>query len=189
VTEEELLAYAEVARMVEVEGDIVECGVYMGDTLMTIAQTLPGRRVWAYDSFQGFPPGTPGKDDDVALGLVGAVAGDPDVVRSKVEPHASELTIVEGWFEDTLRDPLCLEYPALPENIAFLSLDCDLYASVRLALEVLAPRVVRGGIITLDDWSTFVGCRRGFYDADIDGLRAVDMRYFGPCRAAWLRVT
>jgi hypothetical protein len=184
VTEEELLAYAEVARQVEVEGDIVECGVYMGDTLMTIAQTLPGRRVWAYDSFAGFPAGTPGKDDDVALGLVGAVAGDPTVVRSKVEPHASELIIREGWFEETLAP-----YERVPERIAFLSLDCDLYASVKLALEALAPHVVPGGIITLDDWSTFIGCRRGFYDADIDGLRSTDMQYFGPCRAAWLRVS
>lgn len=41
-----------------VPGDVVECGVYNGGSVATIARALHnGRRTfWLYDSFQGMPP-------------------------------------------------------------------------------------------------------------------------------------
>jgi O-methyltransferase len=179
---EELDAYREVARKVTVGGDIVECGVYMGTSLAAIAETLPGRRAWAYDSFQGFPPGDPAHDDPVACGLVGAVKGDPEAVRSLVEPFASEVVIREGWFKDTLS-----KQPR-PERIAFLSIDCDLYHSVLEVLRIFAARVVHDGIITVDDYSTFVGARDACHEwARKIGLTIVP-EFFGPTRAAWWRM-
>jgi O-methyltransferase len=180
---EELDAYREIARKVTVEGDIVECGVYMGTSLAAIAETLPGRRAWAYDSFQGFPPGDPEHDDPVACGLVGAVKGDPEAVRSLVEPFASEVVIREGWFEDTLALG-----QVLPARIAFLSVDCDLYASVFKVLRMLSPRVVRGGIVTVDDYTTFVGAQKACVEwARVIGITVVP-EFFGPTRAAWWRM-
>lgn len=179
MNEEECRAYRAVARLCKVPGDIVECGVYNGDSLAAIASVLPGRSVWAYDSFQGFPAGNPIMDDEVALGLEGAVAGSPDVVFERLEGLYESLHIREGWFEDTFR-------MQLPEKIAFLSIDCDLYDSVRLVLHTLAPRVVPGGIITLDDWSCFIGCRRAYHHwISEHSLDAPLLRTFGTGQAYW----
>jgi O-methyltransferase len=183
MTPEELGAYAECAALVaDVEGDIVECGVYMGESLQTLAMTLPGRRVWAFDSFQGFPPGNPEHDDPVALGLVGAVQGDPEVVAKRVWPWAGELIIRSGWFKDTFREE------PLPERIAFLSIDCDLYDSVLASLNVFAHRVVPGGVVTLDDYTTFPGCRKAFEQWAKALGRRPRVTTFGPARAGWFRL-
>lgn len=176
---EELEAYAALAGSVSVAGDIVECGVFNGESLEAITRMLPGRRVWAFDSFRGFPPGDPKYDDPVACGLVGAVVGNPTEVEARVAPHAKWLAIREGWFEDTFRDKL-------PEKIAFLSIDCDLYHSVKLVLDTLAHRVVEGGIITVDDWTTFEGARLACYHWR--GHPFSPDGYFGPSLSAWWRV-
>src|ERR1700674_622777 len=46
-------------------GDIVECGVWRGGSMMAVALTLPRiggiRRLWLYDTFTGMPP--PGPED------------------------------------------------------------------------------------------------------------------------------
>lgn len=174
-----LQEYTAIAAACQVEGDVVEAGVYNGASLAAIARGMPGRRVWAYDSFLGFPAGGL-LDDDVARGLEGAVVGDPDEVQRALDGLCSELIVREGWFKATFYDP------PFPERIAFLSVDCDLYESVWLTLTRFAPRVVPGGVITLDDWGAFVGCRRAFYHWVRNQRVTPWIRNFGPCQAYWV---
>lgn len=175
---EEQIAYFKVAKTCEVDGDIVECGVYNGDSLCAITSALPGRRVWAYDSFEGFPPGNPLHDDPVALGLAGAVVGHPSQVARQLHGLAGELQIRAGWFAETFLLPL-------PERIALLSVDCDLYDSVLLTLRTMANRVVSGGIITVDDWTCFEGCRAAVYDWVIESGERPLLTTFGTGQAYW----
>jgi hypothetical protein len=178
---EECAAYAEIASLCTVQGDIVECGVYNGDSLAAIAGVLPGRDVWAYDSFQGFPAGNPSYDDAVALGLEGAVVGSPAEVARALDGLYDHLHIREGWFEDTLE-----QGQPKPGSIAFLSVDCDLYESVLLVLRRLRPYVAKGGIITLDDWSCFIGCRRAYYRWAWETRQVPLLRTFGTGQAYWV---
>lgn len=175
----ELKGYFDVASTVKVDGDIVECGVYMGESLGAITRALPGRRVWGYDSFEGFPAGNPEYDDPVALGLEGAVVGNIAAVCENVGAGARELIIRAGWFHESF-----VRWP-LPEEIAFLSIDCDLYDSVLLSLRTFAHRVVPGGIITIDDWSAFVGARRAFYQWAHEESATPLIRTFGTGQAGW----
>lgn len=46
------------------EGLVAEFGVFRGSTLRRIAEALPGRTVFGFDSFEGFP-----EDWDLAYGL------------------------------------------------------------------------------------------------------------------------
>lgn len=61
----------------------------------------------------------------------------------------------KGWFQDTL--------PADIENIqaiALLRLDGDYYASTKVCLEYLFPKVVNGGLVVIDDYGAYDGCKK-----------------------------
>jgi len=44
-------------------------------------------------------------------------------------------------------------------EISLLHIDADLYASVRLCLEVLYDRISHGGYLVVDDYGSWPGCR------------------------------
>jgi len=59
-----------------------------------------------------------------------------------------------------------------PEQIAVLRLDTDWYESTRCELEQLFPRLSEGGVLIIDDYGHWEGCRRAvdeyFADHQID---------------------
>lgn len=172
-----------------IEGDIVECGVYRGRNLSAVAEILPWRDVWAFDSFAGFPAPT---DEDIYEDEPHVSEGECSdttvemVQEALAETQYNNLHIRKGFFEETINWPLDSVYeahPPLPDKIAFLSVDCDLYASVYLVLRELAHRVVPGGIIVMDDWGCFTGARRAFYDWAYSLARYPLVRTIGPTQA------
>ena len=44
--------------------------------------------------------------------------------------------------------------------LSLLRLDTDWYESTKMELEVLYPRLVKGGILIIDDYGLWEGCRR-----------------------------
>ena len=74
------------------------------------------------------------------------------------------MQLVRGLFEDTLH---------LDGPVAFDHLDGDWYASTTVCLERIAPRLVPGGRIVLDDYYQWSGCRTAVdeYFADRPGYR------------------
>jgi len=48
---------------------------------------------------------------------------------------------------------------AAPENIALLRLDTDWYSSTKHELIHLYPRIVRNGVLVIDDYGHFKGAR------------------------------
>jgi O-methyltransferase len=79
---------------------------------------------------------------------------------------------VVGWFEQTL------EYEAdTIEPISILRLDGDLYNSTYVCLKYLYPRVIKGGLVIIDDWA-LEGCRAAFRDYfPVDFRWHVDMNF------------
>ena len=67
------------------------------------------------------------------------------------------VTIVPGWFDQTLRT-------AEIESIAVLHIDADWYDSVKAVLECLYDKVVPGGYVVLDDYGRFQGCTAAIHD-------------------------
>jgi O-methyltransferase len=167
-----------------VEGDFVECGVCNGGSAAVIARALSAqeRHAWLYDSFAGMPP-TDDVDGSYAAEWVGDYVGSPDRVREAMTlagVPAERFTIREGLFEDTFREEL-------PDRVAFLHVDADWYASVKLALETFYDRVTDGGIILLDDFGHWEGCREAFYD--FVGERDVKplLERLGHTQAFWIK--
>jgi O-methyltransferase len=157
-----------------VQGAVVECGVWRGGSMMAVARTLlqcgdTSRHLYLFDTFQGMTAPT-GKDvtflGDSATRLLEVEApADPESVwciASLQEVRRNMQTTgypsacvhyVEGRVEDTI--------PAqMPDSIALLRLDTDWYESTRHELEHLYPRLVKGGVLVLDDYGHWQGARQ-----------------------------
>jgi O-methyltransferase len=155
----------------EIPGDIVECGVWRGGSMIAAAMTLmhygADRMLWLYDTFEGMPP--PTEADVHQSGKTAAemlrTAAPTDWVRayaSLAEVKAnlartgypeSRLRYVQGKVEDTLPDNA-------PERISLLRLDTDWYESTKAELDILWPRLQRGGVLILDDYGNWAGARK-----------------------------
>lgn len=158
-----------------VAGNFVEFGIASGGSGICIASMLGGgRRYIGFDVFGMIPP--PGEKDDAASmerfriikeGRSSGVGGEKyygyiDNLHDLVVKNFSDfglvvdgdrIVLVPGLFEDTL--------PRQPEQvIAFAHIDCDWYDPVMQCLEYVVPRLSVGGIIILDDYGDWAGCRK-----------------------------
>jgi hypothetical protein len=139
----------------EIPGDVVECGVGKGRSLLLWAHGLqegPARRLWAFDSFAGFPE--PGPEDDSprrarkgewAKATVSSIQQLLLAAGLHTEWVRANVTLVPGYFEDSLH-----KYTG--DRIALLHIDADLYKSYQDVFEQLGPRVAPGGIIAVDEY-------------------------------------
>lgn len=160
-----------------IPGDIVECGVWRGGSVMAIARTLLdnddiSRSIYCYDTFDGMTE--PGSDDidawnraagdllqsakhveDKTESLVWAYASIDDVKANvaTVGYPTENLVLVEGPVEDTIPG-------TTPERISILRLDTDWYGSTKHELEHLYPRLVTGGVLIVDDYGHWGGARK-----------------------------
>jgi hypothetical protein len=167
-------------------GLLIEAGTARGGSAIVIAAAkAPGRPMKVYDVFGMIPPPTEQDGPDVharyekiAAGEAKGVGGDTyygyrddlyqEVTDSfarlgvPVAEHSVEL--IRGLFEDTID---------LDEPVAFAHLDGDWYESTMTCLTRIAPLVVPGGRIVLDDYYQWSGCRDAVdeYFSGRDGFR------------------
>lgn len=155
------------------EGDIVETGTFIGTSAAIIMNILKDadncdRKLWAFDSFEGLPEPTM---EDGTQGIQGGFRATEDLFKANMESlgllDMSRLEITKGWFSSTCKT-------SKVERIAFLRLDGDLFSSTWDALAALYDRVVPGGFIYVDDYGSFVGCRKA-----IDKFRS-EMHIYEP---------
>lgn len=177
VSRERLYAHFQAVRHVvqnDIEGDIVECGVWRGGTSMLGALTLLGlneatRNLWLYDTFAGMTE--PGADDvspwdgNIASRLwsAGRKADHNEFCYSPIEDvranlartnyPADRLHFIKGDVVETLKTKI-------PNKIAVLRLDTDWYESTKAEMEVLFPRLASGGVLLVDDYGAWQGARK-----------------------------
>jgi O-methyltransferase len=156
------------ARVKNVPGCVVECGVWRGGMSAAIAAFLgPKRKYYLFDSFRGLPPAKP-IDGPAALRWQQAThspsyydncsASAEFAQQAMAAVDDVEFELIEGWFEETL------PFYRNGESIALLRLDGDWYDSTMVCLENCFQRVSPGGIIIVDDYYTWDGCSRALHD-------------------------
>ena len=148
-----------------VPGAIVECGVGRARSLLILSalNTLRdaneggGRKVFGYDSFEGFPQPVPEDESirkpqrgDWSHSPSGKYKYDPKFIRTVLEnasltDTSKELALEKGFFSESLKS-----YPQEP--IAVLHVDGDLYDSYMDVLTALYSHVCTGGVIVFDDF-------------------------------------
>ena len=148
-------------KISEVDGDIVECGIGRGRSLIIISSLnsllKSNRTIYAYDSFEGFPEPTE-EDNSFRNPKKGEWSKSPSgkyeyskefmesvLTEAGVKPDENLINLKKGFFSDSLK-----EHPEKP--IALLHVDGDLYQSYMDVLTNLYNRVAKGGIIVFDDF-------------------------------------
>jgi hypothetical protein len=157
-----------------IPGDIVECGVWRGGSILAIAKTLLNlgsmeRNLYLFDTFEGMPKpsgvdvsfnGTKAfklfeekKVNDNSSSLYYASLEEvKDIVLSS-RYDKTKIHFIKGKVEDTLPDNA-------PEVISLLRLDTDWYVSTMCELVHLFPRLSPGGVIIIDDYGHWLGARK-----------------------------
>ena len=74
-------------------------------------------------------------------------------VMGKTGLPADKTHFVKGKVEDTLTQ-------TIPDKIALLRLDTDWYESTKIELELLYPKLVKGGILIVDDYGAWSGSKK-----------------------------
>ena len=159
----------------DVPGDLAECGVWRGGSVMLMASTLlargcTDRTIWLYDTFDGVSPpgdhdiqemsGRRARDilderersqDDPFWGIAPRALVESNLRRTRSPMH--RFRFVQGDVWATL--------PAqAPASLSVLRLDTDWYQSTRHELEHLYPRLSPGGVLIVDDYGYWRGARK-----------------------------
>lgn len=168
-----------------IPGDFVECGVFNGGSAAAAACAIrsSGRKLWLYDSFEGMPE-TTAADGPAAADFIGKCVGDEANVHAamRLARFPEERYVIrKGWFQDTFTTG------PMPGSIAFLHIDADWYDSVQLALVTFYDRVSTGGVIILDDFGHWEGCREAFYDFAAERDVKPLLERFGHTQAYWIK--
>jgi Macrocin-O-methyltransferase (TylF) len=123
-------------------GLVCEFGVFEGQTISYIAQRIPGRTVFGFDSFEGLPEDWRGPFARGVFSTGGRLPRTPPNVR-----------LVKGWFDATLPG-FAAEHTG---PVAFLHVDCDLYSSTKCIFDRLGERIVTGSVIVFDEYFDYPG--------------------------------
>jgi hypothetical protein len=127
-----------IARTASLEGDILEFGVYNGESLVDFAERCPQRQVYGFDSFEGLPEDwwtRPKGTFQTAL---------PNIDKPNV-------ILVQGLFDKSL--PGFLNH--WKGKAAIVHVDCDLYSSTLSCLRPILPRCRKGTAILFDEYYNY----------------------------------
>lgn len=154
------------------DGVILEAGCALGGSAIVLATAKTQRRpLYVYDVFGMIPPPSARDGKDVherykvirsgrseGIGgekyygyeedLVGKVADNFRLHGVPIEEN--NVHLVSGLFQDTLD---------VPDKVILAHIDGDWYESVKVCLSRITPHLVSGGVIVVDDYHTWSGCR------------------------------
>jgi predicted O-methyltransferase YrrM len=162
-----------------VPGTIVECGVWKGGSVMIAMRTLQlldaaPRRFILFDTFAGMTEPGPLDEDYRGRHARELLIGDPASRDTELVRAAAPLAEVQnnlariGYPADKYRFIQGDVARTIPQAnlpaIALLRLDTDFYASTYIELMYLYPRLVRQGVLIIDDYGHWKGARRAVDD-------------------------
>ncbi len=124
------------------DGDVAELGVYKGGTAVFIADIMQNsaKTFHLFDTFEGLPPAPEivVKDEFDRTSL--------EMVKKNLSEFNHFIEYHKGYFPDTAQ--------GLDKEFCFVYLDGDLYQSTKDSLEFFYPKMVKGGVIVLDDYKS-----------------------------------
>ena len=175
---ERLFALIESVKYVikhNIPGDITECGVWKGGSMMAVAETLSklgqaNRHLYLYDTYAGMTAPTDADkahSNETAASLLAkdAVKKTESVVwaYSSLEEVKANIALT-GYPADLIHfvegDVLKTIPVTIPEKISLLRLDTDWYESTKHEMIHLYPKLEEKGVLIIDDYGFWQGSRQ-----------------------------
>jgi len=185
-----LLKIIEYIKNNNIDGDIVECGVWKGGNLICAQLYLNHlnlkKKIFGFDTFEGmtepseydvqeFQIKNENKNLDSFVKKrnvkkmmeledkntnegknIWAYCSLENVKRFiKKKLPTNEIRLIKGPVEKTL-----LVNDNIPDKISLLRLDTDFYVSTKMELEILYPKLQKGGFLIIDDYGHWKGSRK-----------------------------
>ncbi len=164
-----LLYHYELFKIISnLPGAIIECGVYKGASLMRFAQfrscleNNDSRQIFGFDVFGKFPKRNINTHDDIKfINRFECDGGDgiskEDLESCFINKQITNVFLHKGNVIDTVPEFLKKNSYC---KIALLHLDMDVYEPTKFCLEAFSDRMVKGGLIVIDDYNSVEGATR-----------------------------
>ncbi len=136
-------------RIARLPGAAAELGVYRGGFARCINALMPARRLYLFDTFEGFESSEAMREMQQGRLSEGVSQAHRNTSLEKVMglmPHPDVVQPMPGYFPESLN--------GLEDEFALVSLDADLEESTLAGLEYFVPRMVKGGYIFLHDYNS-----------------------------------
>jgi len=151
-------------KIINLPGDILEFGVYKGTSMIrllsfrNLLETETSRKVIGFDIFGKFPDELT-LDSDKKFVERFENAGGYGISKEEFTFHLDNkgfknYALIEGDIMKTIPEYL-EKNPSF--KISLLHIDVDVYEPTKIILENLWDRIVKGGILMLDDYGTVEG--------------------------------
>lgn len=173
-----LVHYELYKKTIDLPGCVVECGVFKGNSLLRFAtfrellENQFSRKIIGFDVFGDFPETDFEADKqlrDEFIQIDGVALSKENIEKLINYKEIKNIELVKGDVLKTI--------PEYIENnqqlkISLLHLDIDIYEPAKAILEYFWDRIVKGGVLILDDYATFPGETKAvddfFKDKNID---------------------
>ena len=163
-------------KILDVQGDIIECGTFQGNNLMLFAHLSSifepysfNRKIYGFDTFEGFKSISKYDPKDINentfsntnLNILKKAINLFDLNRSV--GHINKINIIKGDATKTIPNFYKKNKNLL---ISLLYIDFDIFEPTKTALDFFASSVVKGGIIVFDqiNYDKFRGESLAFKD-------------------------
>ena len=127
-------------------GNLAELGVYQGDCAKRLNAHFPHKKLYLFDTFEGYATQDIQDDDKEAIKFGAGHLDNTSVslVMDKM-PYPHNVVIQKGWFPHTTQG---LEQ----ERFCLVNLDPDLYEPLKAGLDFFYPRLTKGGIVLVSGY-------------------------------------
>lgn len=152
-----LADFASLVYEKNISGNVAEAGVYKGSFAALINQSFPDRKLYLFDTFEGFS-----KKDIDGETLPSAIQDDfsntsIETVLNKMK-YPDTCIIKQGWFPDTAQ--------GINDDFCFINLDMDLYQPTLAGLLFFWDKLVKNGVILVHDFfsTNYPNVKTAVYD-------------------------
>ncbi len=130
----------------KISGKFAELGVYKGDSAHLLHLMDKTREFYLFDTFEGFKQKDLQKETGKAATYTETNFADTSLHRVKQRLNAPVFKFFKGYFPETAQN-------IKHEQYALVNIDADLYNPTQAGLEYFYPRLAKGGVIIIHDYT------------------------------------
>ena len=161
----------------EKKGSLIEAGVALGGSALILALSKKQQRsLYLFDAFETIPPPSERDGEDAHDRYKTIISGQAKGIKGEsyygyhqdllttvidnfqhyhIDPDENNIVLIKGYYENTL---------VVNKPVALAHIDSDWYDSVMICLQVITPHLISGGVLIIDDYSDWSGCRKAVDD-------------------------